>query len=178
MTGFSNQEKLALFEKEAQRLGAEITALQQRIRKIETEAKAAQQRISAANALLNTDWDEIDAESAAERLQEANDELDEFVKKTPDLERLKVELRDAETQLAKLREARSKASSDENTARSKIQAAEERISAHADAISQLERMVKEGNAKRRARKSSTQSSVVLPITAKRSETQRTRKMCV
>lgn len=147
VTGFSNQEKLALFEKEAQRLGAEITALQQRIRKIETEAKAAQQRISAANALLNTDWDEIDAESAAERLQEANDELDEFVKKTPDLERLKVELRDAETQLAKLREARSKASSDENTARSKIQAAEERISAHADAISQLERMVKEGNAK-------------------------------
>ena len=58
-----------------------------------------------------------------------------------------MELRDAETQLAKLREARSKASSDENTARSKIQAAEERISVHADAISQLERMVKEGNAK-------------------------------
>ncbi len=147
VTGFSNQEKLALFEKEARRLGAEIAALQQRIRKIEAEAKAAQQRISAANALLNTDWDEIDAESAAERLQAANDELDEFVKKTPDLERLKVELRDAETQLAKLREARSEASSDEKTARSKIKAAEERISAHGDAISRLERMVKDGNAK-------------------------------
>ena len=147
VTGFSNQEKLALFEKEARRLGAEITALQQRIRKIETEAKAAQQRISAANALLNTDWDEIDADSAAERLQAANDELDEFVKKTPDLERLKVELRDAETQLAKLREARSKASADESIARSKNKAAEERISAHADALSRLERMVKDGNAK-------------------------------
>lgn len=142
VTGFTNLEKLALFEKEAQRLGDEITALQKKIQKIEAEAKAAQQRLSAANALLNTDWDEIDAESAAQRLQAANEELDEFVRKTPDLERLKVELRDAETELAKLREARSK-----SIARQQLKAAEERISAHANVLSQLERMVKDGNAK-------------------------------
>ena len=147
VTGFTNLEKLALFEKEAQRLGDEITALQKKIQKIEAEAKAAQQRLSAANALLNTDWDEIDAESAAQRLQAANEELDEFVRKTPDLERLKVELRDAETELAKLREARSKASANESIARQQLKAAEERISAHANVLSQLERMVKDGNAK-------------------------------
>ena len=147
VTGFTNLEKLALFEKEAQRLGDEITALQKKIQKIEADAKAAQQRLSAANALLNTDWDEIDAESAAQRLHAANEELDEFVRKTPDLERLKVELRDAETELAKLREARSKASANESIARQQLKAAEERISAHANVLSQLERMVKDGNAK-------------------------------
>lgn len=147
VTGFSNKEKLALFEKEAQRLAAQITALQDAIRKLEAEAKVSQQKISSANALLNTEWDEIDKASAGAKLHAAQGELDELLKKTPDLERLKVELRDAEVELAKLREARSRAMVNEGSARKEIKAAEERISGHLSAIVRLEDLAKAGSAR-------------------------------
>jgi uncharacterized protein YPO0396 len=66
--GFDNREKLALFEKEAQRLAGEVAALDRKVREL-TDADSAQaDRVLACRDLVNVQWQEIDVVPLIERI--------------------------------------------------------------------------------------------------------------
>lgn len=86
--GFDNREKLALFEKEAQRLADEVATLDRKIREL-TDADAAQaDRALACRDLANVQWQEIDVVPLIERIGDIERALREVREGSPALKGL------------------------------------------------------------------------------------------
>jgi uncharacterized protein YPO0396 len=86
--GFDNREKLALFEKQSQRLADEVAALDRKIRGL-TDADAVQaDRALTCRDLANVQWQEIDAVPLIERIGDIERVLLEVRKGSPALQEL------------------------------------------------------------------------------------------
>jgi len=86
--GFDNREKLALFEKEAQRLADEVATLDRKIRGL-TDADAAQaDRALVCRDLANVQWQEIDVVPLIERIGDIERALREAREGSPALQEL------------------------------------------------------------------------------------------
>ena len=66
--GFDNREKLALFEKEAQKLADEVAALDRKIRGLTDADNSQADRALTCRDLANVQWQEIDAVPLIERI--------------------------------------------------------------------------------------------------------------
>jgi uncharacterized protein YPO0396 len=66
--GFDSREKLAVWEKEAQRLAVEIAQAQQEARNNKMAEEQKFTRFRSCESLINTSWEEIDAHSLSERV--------------------------------------------------------------------------------------------------------------
>ena len=88
MLGFDNREKLALFEKEAQRLAGEVAALDRKVREL-TDADSVQaDRALTCRDLANVQWQEIDVVPLIERIGDIGRVLLEVRKGSPALQEL------------------------------------------------------------------------------------------
>ena len=66
--GFDSREKLAVWEKEAQRLAVEIAQAQQEARNNKMAEEQKFTRFRSCESIINTSWEEIDAHSLSERV--------------------------------------------------------------------------------------------------------------
>lgn len=86
--GFDSKEKLALYVKEAQRLGAEIARIQEEARQIKSAEALRFTRFNLSQNIINTTWDEIDTRSLSERVASLADMIREAREGNINLRRL------------------------------------------------------------------------------------------
>lgn len=144
VTGFSNKEKLALFEERARTLGEEIAGMERRAAELRTGIEAAVERRNAAKELIGITWDEIDTEGCRRRIAAVEGELEEMRRKNLELQEIERKLGAARAELERLREEEGRLRSAENDARNEFKKAGERIDRIRSRLAGMERDVAEG----------------------------------
>lgn len=76
--GFDNREKLALYVRRAQELGAQLAELDRQLAALKADREAQQERFKACLTLVNIDWHEMDVGSSLDRLQAIERQLREL----------------------------------------------------------------------------------------------------
>ncbi|WP_016856638.1 ATP-binding protein [Halomonas smyrnensis] len=76
--GFDNREKLALFEEEAETLGAELTEIAETLDTLDQEQRRSGHRQQACHRLLGTRWEEVDVAGLRERQADVSEALREL----------------------------------------------------------------------------------------------------
>ena len=143
VTGFSNAEKLALFEERARELAGEIEKIDADVRRLEKDAKDEAVKEAAAQTVLNCEWHEIDAEDAKAKLRAIETNLKALLEENENLKALEEEIEKAETECKRRREITLKQNTSFETARRMLADRQEAIeSCRAD----LRRIDEEGSA--------------------------------
>lgn len=86
--GFSNTAKLALFERDAAGLGADIARSQQLLAQHEDTRQQSEAQMRSWVTVANTTWSDVDAASIAERVARLRSQLERERESRPDLARL------------------------------------------------------------------------------------------
>ncbi len=97
--GFDNQEKLALYRERAGRLGADIAALDQRLRTLESSREAEEAQVFACQRLVNLEWSDIDVGTALDQLTAIERQLAELREGNRDLHELDERIKEQEAAL-------------------------------------------------------------------------------
>lgn len=127
VTGFSNAEKLKLLEDDAAKLGEKIASTAGRISKLLTDAVKIQGVIAAANALLNTDWADIDVGGLRAKLASAQAELTQLLEHSSALKAIDEQLEQAGKLLAQLRQKESDLTAQRTEQQRAVQSIDERL---------------------------------------------------
>ena len=149
VTGFSNAEKLSLFERTAQKLALDIEAAKKNLRLLEEEAAVSAKRRAAVEFVVNCDWSEIDADASNARVRSLKKELEQLLASNEDLKSLEVAIASAEAEYVNRREKTEAAKSSADRSceslkdlEEKLDSARRRLAAEpepdADAVKSLE----------------------------------------
>lgn len=117
VTGFSNAEKLALFEEHARQLAACIETIDAAVRRIEDEAKSEAVKEAAAQTVLNIEWHEVDVDEAKTKLRTIETELKALLEENEDLKALEQEIEKAEAEYKRRRDITLRQNTSFETAR-------------------------------------------------------------
>lgn len=113
VTGFSNADKLRVFEEEAADLADRISQTTDKICLLEQSMNNIREVIAAANQLINTDWEDIDVASCKAKLDQAQADLAALLKKSDILNQIDAQLKAAEENLKNRRDKHAKLSAKE-----------------------------------------------------------------
>lgn len=145
ITGFSNKEKLILFEKQAQQLSQEITEYQRRIGLMDQESRTAQVRSTAADVLINTQWEEIDVSGGESKLQQAKNQRADMISKNVGQQKIQEQLEAAQKEEKRLDQEKESAIRQEERAREEQDVMQQAISACQSRMNEYEQLVDQGN---------------------------------
>lgn len=120
VTGFSNADKLALFEEHARAVAGEIEKIDAEVRRLEKEAQEEAVKEAAAQTVLNCEWHEIDAEDAKAKLRTIETNLNALLEQNEDLKALEEEIVKAEGECKRRREITVKQNTAFETARATL----------------------------------------------------------
>lgn len=111
--GFDNRDKLALYQEQAQDLGARIGQCGEALSKLEQEKDNQQARFQASLTLVNLQWQDIDVAGILDRIYMIDNQLSELREGNRELkdlgqriEELRKKLEDTESELQKIRSNR------------------------------------------------------------------------
>lgn len=117
VTGFSNADKLALFEEHARAVAGEIEKIDAEVRRLEKDAQEEAIKEAAAQTVLNCEWHEVDADDAKAKLRTIETNLKALLEQNEDLKALEEEIREAEAECKRRREIAVKQNTAFETAR-------------------------------------------------------------
>lgn len=117
VTGFSNADKLALFEEHARAVAGEIEKIDAEVRRLEKDAQEEAVKEAAAQTVLNCEWHEVDADDAKAKLRTIETNLKALLEQNEDLKALEEEIREAEAECKRRREIAVKQNTAFETAR-------------------------------------------------------------
>ena len=117
VTGFSNAEKLALFEERARELAGEIEKIDAEVRSLEKAAQEEAVKEAAAQTVLNYEWYEIDVDDAKAKLRKIETDLHALLEQNENLKALEEEIVKAEAECKHRREITVKQNTVFETAR-------------------------------------------------------------
>ena len=120
VTGFSNADKLALFEEHARAVAGEIEKIDAEVRRLEKDAQEEAVKEAAAQTVLNCEWHEIDAEDAKAKLRTIETNLNALLEQNEDLKALEEEIVKAEAECKRRREITVKQNTAFETARATL----------------------------------------------------------
>lgn len=104
VTGFSNAEKLALFEETAAKLAAAIEETKKAIGALEAQAGDLAKKEAAAQFVINCDWQEIDVDSLRTKARGIEKDLAALLEANVELKALEEEIAKAQAEYGKRRE--------------------------------------------------------------------------
>lgn len=102
--GFDNRAKLDLFREQARQCAAKLVELEAAVAKVAAERDQLQARARHAEAVLDTQWEEIDVASVLERLTQLTARLVSEKAARPSLEQLNQDIADQEQRCRQIRE--------------------------------------------------------------------------
>lgn len=117
VTGFSNAEKLALFEERARELAGEIEKIDAQVRTLEKADQEENFKGAAAQLVLNYEWYEIDVDDAKAKLRNIETDLHALLEQNENLKALEEEIIKAEAECKHRREITVKQNTAFETAR-------------------------------------------------------------
>ncbi|WP_210132846.1 ATP-binding protein [Stenotrophomonas rhizophila] len=103
LLGFNNQEKLALFRREAQELAQRIAACDEDVARLRGQRDLDNERRMACHQLVNVAWEEVDVATALQRLQDIGTALRELREGNTDLARLAEQIDQARADIVQAR---------------------------------------------------------------------------
>ena len=103
LLGFNNQEKLALFRREAQELAQRIAACDEDVARLRGQRDLDNERRMACHQLVNVVWEEVDVATAMQRLQDIEAALRELREGNTDLARLAQQIDQARADIVQAR---------------------------------------------------------------------------
>lgn len=125
--GFDNAAKLAHFKEEAHRLSQQIEELRKALETAKAEESTERERLKAYTQLANTEWDEVDVNSAIGTIDALKARIQREKDERPDLARLDDDIKAQEATHDRARRAHSNYLGQVSAEQSKLQELQRRI---------------------------------------------------
>ena len=127
VTGFSNAEKLALFEETAASLALQIEGAKKEIGRLEAATLESAKKEAAAQFVINCDWSEIDVDSIRAKLRAVEKDLAALLEENAALRSLEAQIIEAQAELNKRRILTEQANATADRMRRELHDIEEKL---------------------------------------------------